>query len=126
MKTEQELKDLSADIGHAIMRYISAVAENLQELGHDVPVQGDDEYVDGIELMVEFDGQLNNCTINKVRYDPEKKEIMCFCKTWNYHENNDWMYLSELGDDFDYVLRAIQWENSNAIVKNSNGKEIGS
>ena len=51
MKTEQELKDLSADIGHAIMRYISAVAENLQELGHDVPVQGDDEYVDGIELM---------------------------------------------------------------------------
>ena len=109
MKTKSELQRLSANIGHAIMSYIGAVAENLEEIGKPVPVQGQDKEVDGVEVSVEFDGQLWNCVITLVEYNKTNKEIMCFCKTWNYNENNEWMHLSELGDAFDTVLNSIKW-----------------
>lgn len=38
MKTKKELKQLQANIGHAIMVYLSAIAENLKELNCEVPV----------------------------------------------------------------------------------------
>lgn len=112
MKTKKELKQLQANIGHAIMVYLSAIAENLKELNCEVPVQGDDKEVCGVDLSIPFDEDLNDCVISKVKYSAEKNEIMCFCTHWNYKECNEWMPLSELGDEYDYVLDAIQWPKS--------------
>lgn len=110
--TSDFLKELSMSVGQAVRNYHKAVAENLQSIGRPVMVQGDDPDVEGIDLTVEYDGRLWNYTFNYVFWDKVKKEVMVHYTMLDYSERDDTMYLSELGDATDYLLDAIQWDET--------------
>lgn len=92
--------------------YHQAIAGNLIEIGKPVRVQGDDPEEDGICVNVEYDGHLFPWTIDLIKWDKEKSEVMVHVTMMDYAEADDWQMLSELGDATDYVLDAIEWDEA--------------
>ena len=107
--TKEQLNNLSAEIGKAIRTYHKAVADNLREIGKPVFISSMDDDDEGLEIMVEHDASLHPWTVNLIKWDRDKKDIMVHCCSCDYSDADEWYYLSELGDATDYVLEAIDW-----------------
>lgn len=108
--TENELTILSENIGKAIRAYHNAIGENLKEVGEPVNVQGDDNEIDGIELSIEYDGQVHAQIYDKIKWDAERETILVHCTMSDFCKMNDWSYLTDLGNATDYLLEAICWK----------------
>lgn len=110
MYTKEQIEKLSALIGEAVKNYRDAIAENLRTLGTEIPVQGDEEEINGVNINVEYDGSLYPITVDLIKWDNERSTIIVHLSSVNYNGKDEWTFLTDLGDAADYVLEAIQWQ----------------
>lgn len=110
MYTKEQLEKLSALIGEAVKNYRDAIATNLRTLGTEIPVQGDDEEINGVNISLEHDGVLIPIIVDLIKWDNERSTIIVHLSSVNYKGIGEWTFLSDLGDAADYVLEAIQWQ----------------
>ena len=118
MKSKQELQELSNAIGSAIRAYRKAIADNLKECGREVPLLSDDEDYNGIILKIRDDDSVDTIRVDKVRWNEERQYVEYHCAEWNYKEADQWSNIAYLGDDGDYILEAIDWEDEEPQPKN--------
>ena len=116
MRTKKELDELSDAIGTAICNYHNAVAANLREAGKEFNVLPDNEDDDGLRLDTrDDDNYVVNLVIDKIRWNPDYAEgigrIEVHSCEEEYKERDEWFDIDYLGDDTDYVLDNINWED---------------
>ena len=108
MKTEKELRKLSANISKAKYVYRNAVAENLKESGKEHKViDGYDEESKGLTLKIH--GTDTTILVDKVRWDNELNCVVYHTAEWNYKETDTWTPIHWLSDEIEYIYDAIEW-----------------
>ena len=115
MKTKKQLELLAAKVSDALLAYHLAIEENLDELGHPVSVQDENNDDLGINIDVMYDCKIFHYTIDQIEYDGTMLKV--HYSKLNYKDTDDWMYASELGDALDYVLDAIQWIDRDKLME---------
>ena len=113
MKSKEELKKLSEDIGKAIVAYHNAICDNLKECGKELKVIGDNDEgeKDGMHLFIVVNhNDLDEIVVDKVRYNNERGIVEVHICEEEYEDRDYWFDISYLGDDADYVNENIDWE----------------
>ena len=116
MKTSKELMELSHAIHVATRNFRNAVTENLVESIKEFNVLPDNDEDDGLRLDVrDDDNYVTNIVIDKIRWNPKYADgIGCVevhsCEE-DYKECDEWFDINLLGDDVEYVLDNIDWED---------------
>lgn len=109
MKTEKELRKLSANISKAILAYRNAVAENLKESGKEHKVIGNFDEDEGLYLSISDDDSVDTVTVDKVRWNEEEGYVEYHTTSWNYGETDTWTPIHWLNEEIDYIYDAIEW-----------------
>lgn len=109
MKTEKELRKMSANISKASFAYQKAVVEKLKESSKEHKVIDEyDEESEGLTLRVRDTDVV--ILVDKVRWNNELNCVEYHTAEWNFKKTDTWTLIHWLAyDDINRIYDAIEW-----------------